>query len=165
MTPEVQSNIHQYLAKHVPKARLARIVAVPFSCWFRPQRRCFPAVNSAPHFQIIPDIKIVRPSQTISPTVNDKGQVRFNSSAATAAGLRRLLGESMMIKIPNIRGSGYRAAAWQAAAQHVSDRCCGHTRRRRLVHGTHAKSITRAAHPDTVERCARSAHWSCRNAA
>jgi hypothetical protein len=27
MTPEVNSNIHQYLAKHVPKARLARIVA------------------------------------------------------------------------------------------------------------------------------------------
>jgi hypothetical protein len=32
MTPEVQSNIHQYLAKHVPKARLARIVAEMSEC-------------------------------------------------------------------------------------------------------------------------------------
>eukprot|EP01047_Picozoa_sp_COSAG01_P129095 COSAG01_NODE_58515_length_305_cov_1.475728_1_plen_53_part_10 len=32
MTPEVNSNIHQYLAKHVPKARLARIVAEMSEC-------------------------------------------------------------------------------------------------------------------------------------
>jgi hypothetical protein len=45
---------------------------------FRPRRRCFPAVNSAPRFS---DIKKVRPSERISPTDNVKGYFYLRCTA------------------------------------------------------------------------------------